>query len=106
MKMAMIDACKTLKERKLRAKLVLQVHDELIAECPEEDKIHRHNDADGDQNLDIILKGIRRREPEQKTDKDRECRDEKIKQQDGPGREHFAGEYSPQEIKMCHTLTF
>ena len=37
MKMAMIDACKTLKERKLRAKLVLQVHDELIAECPEEE---------------------------------------------------------------------
>ena len=37
MKMAMIDACKTLKESALRAKLVLQVHDELVVECPEEE---------------------------------------------------------------------
>ena len=37
MKMAMIDACKTLKESALRAKLVLQVHDELVVECPKEE---------------------------------------------------------------------
>ena len=37
MKLAMIDAYKTLKKNKLKAKLVLQVHDELIVECPEEE---------------------------------------------------------------------
>ena len=37
MKMAMIDAFNALKESDLRAKLVLQVHDELIVECPEEE---------------------------------------------------------------------
>lgn len=37
MKMAMIDACKTLKESALSAKLVLQVHDELVVECPKEE---------------------------------------------------------------------
>ncbi len=37
MKLAMIDAYKTLKKNKLNAKMVLQVHDELIVECPEKE---------------------------------------------------------------------
>ena len=37
MKLAMIDAYHALKESGLKAKLVLQVHDELIVECPEEE---------------------------------------------------------------------
>ena len=37
MKLAMIDACHALKKSGLKAKLVLQVHDELIVECPEEE---------------------------------------------------------------------
>ena len=39
MKMAMLDVFKALKENGLRAKLVLQVHDELIVECPEEETV-------------------------------------------------------------------
>ena len=35
-KLAMVNVDKRLKEEKLRAKLLLQVHDELIVECPEE----------------------------------------------------------------------
>ena len=38
-KMAMIDTCERLKENELSAKLVLQVHDELIVECPEEEVV-------------------------------------------------------------------
>ena len=38
-KMAMIDTCDRLKENELSAKLVLQVHDELIVECPEEEVV-------------------------------------------------------------------
>ena len=38
MKIAMIDVYKKLKEEKLNAKIVLQVHDELIIECPKEEK--------------------------------------------------------------------
>ena len=37
MKLAMIDAFRSLEESGLKAKLVLQVHDELIVECPEEE---------------------------------------------------------------------
>ncbi|MBQ1403201.1 MAG: DNA polymerase I, partial [Oscillospiraceae bacterium] len=37
MKLAMIDVFNALKESGLKAKLVLQVHDELIVECPEEE---------------------------------------------------------------------
>ena len=37
MKLAMIDAYHALKKSGLKAKLVLQVHDELIVECPEEE---------------------------------------------------------------------
>ena len=37
MKLAMIDAYHALKESGMKAKLVLQVHDELIVECPEEE---------------------------------------------------------------------
>ena len=37
MKLAMIDAFRALEESGLKAKLVLQVHDELIVECPEEE---------------------------------------------------------------------
>ena len=37
MKLAMIEAFKRLKESGLQAKLVLQVHDELIVECPAEE---------------------------------------------------------------------
>ena len=36
MKLAMVAVHKRLKEEKLQARLVLQVHDELIVECPEE----------------------------------------------------------------------
>ena len=38
MKIAMINVYKKLKEEKLNAKIVLQVHDELIIECPVEEK--------------------------------------------------------------------
>ena len=34
-KLAMVNVARRLKEEKLRAKLILQVHDELIVECPE-----------------------------------------------------------------------
>ena len=37
MKLAMIDAFRALEQSGLKAKLVLQVHDELIVECPEEE---------------------------------------------------------------------
>ena len=37
MKLAMVRVDKRLREEKLRAKLILQVHDELIVECPEEE---------------------------------------------------------------------
>ena len=37
MKLAMVAVWKRLKEEKLRARLVLQVHDELIVECPREE---------------------------------------------------------------------
>lgn len=37
-KIAMINVWKKLEEKKLRAKLVLQVHDELVIDCPEEEK--------------------------------------------------------------------
>ncbi|MBO7422673.1 MAG: hypothetical protein J6T99_04715, partial [Oscillospiraceae bacterium] len=37
MKLAMIDVFYALKESGLKAKLVLQVHDELIVECPEDE---------------------------------------------------------------------
>ena len=36
-KLAMINVYRRLKDEKLRAKLILQVHDELIVECPEEE---------------------------------------------------------------------
>ena len=36
-KLAMVNVDKRLKEEKLRAKLILQVHDELIVECPEDE---------------------------------------------------------------------
>ena len=36
-KLAMVNVDKRLKEEKLRAKLLLQVHDELIVECPEDE---------------------------------------------------------------------
>ncbi len=36
-KLAMIRVCRRLKAEKLKAKLVLQVHDELIVECPEKE---------------------------------------------------------------------
>ena len=39
MKTAMLDVFKALKENGLRAKLVLQVHDELIVECPEKETV-------------------------------------------------------------------
>ena len=35
MKIAMINVAKELKEKDLKSKIVLQVHDELIVECPE-----------------------------------------------------------------------
>ena len=38
MKIAMINVYKELKERKLEAKIVLQVHDEMMIESPEEEK--------------------------------------------------------------------
>ncbi len=38
MKLAMIDVYKKLKENNLKSKIVLQVHDELILECPIEEK--------------------------------------------------------------------
>ena len=38
MKLAMIDVYKKLKENNLKSKIVLQVHDELILECPMEEK--------------------------------------------------------------------
>lgn len=38
MKIAMINVYKELKERKLKAKIVLQVHDEMMIESPEEEK--------------------------------------------------------------------
>lgn len=37
MKIAMVRVWKRLRDEKLRAKLILQVHDELIVECPEEE---------------------------------------------------------------------
>ena len=36
-KLAMVRVYRRLKEEKLRAKLIMQVHDELIVECPEEE---------------------------------------------------------------------
>ena len=36
-KLAMLHVDRALRERKLQARLVLQVHDELIVECPEEE---------------------------------------------------------------------
>ena len=36
-KIAMINVSKKLREENLKAKLILQVHDELIVECPEEE---------------------------------------------------------------------
>ena len=38
MKMAMIETAKNLKENNLKAKIVLQIHDELLIEAPEEEK--------------------------------------------------------------------
>ena len=38
-KIAMINVCKALKERGLRAKLILQVHDELVLEAPESEVV-------------------------------------------------------------------
>jgi DNA polymerase-1 len=38
MKIAMINVDKALKEAGLKAKLLLQVHDELIVECPESER--------------------------------------------------------------------
>ena len=38
MKLAMIRVAKRLKEEGLQAKLILQVHDELIVECPQEEE--------------------------------------------------------------------
>ena len=38
MKIAMIRADKRLRDEKLQARLLLQVHDELIAECPPEEE--------------------------------------------------------------------
>ena len=38
MKIAMINVYKTLKEEKIEAKIVLQIHDELLLEVKEEDK--------------------------------------------------------------------
>lgn len=37
-KIAMIRVCDSLKNENLKAKLIMQVHDELIVECPEEEK--------------------------------------------------------------------
>lgn len=37
-KLAMVNVAKKLKEEKLQAKLILQVHDELIVECPESEE--------------------------------------------------------------------
>ena len=49
MKLAMIDAFYALQESGLKARLVLQVHDELIVECPEEE---------AGQVSDILLKSM------------------------------------------------
>ena len=38
MKMAMIETYKKLEENNLKAKIVLQIHDELLIEAPEEEK--------------------------------------------------------------------
>ena len=38
MKIAMINVYRRIKEEKLQAKLILQVHDELIVECPERER--------------------------------------------------------------------
>ena len=38
MKIAMIGVNRELKEKGLRSRMILQVHDELIVECPEEEK--------------------------------------------------------------------
>ena len=38
MKIAMINVAKTLKERKINGKIVLQIHDELLLEVKKEDK--------------------------------------------------------------------
>ncbi len=38
MKLAMVHVARALEEEKLQARLLLQVHDELIVECPEEEK--------------------------------------------------------------------
>ena len=37
-KVAMLNVYNKLRDKKLRAKLILQVHDELIVECPEEER--------------------------------------------------------------------
>ena len=36
-KLAMVNVCRAMEEQHLRSRLILQVHDELIAECPEDE---------------------------------------------------------------------
>ena len=61
MKLAMIDVANALKENNLKAKIVAQVHDELIIDCPKEElntlkellKSTMENAIKLDVNLDV-----------------------------------------------------
>ena len=61
MKLAMIDVANALKEKNLKAKIVAQVHDELIIDCPKDEleivkqllKSTMENTTKLDVNLDV-----------------------------------------------------
>ena len=59
-KIAMVKVSERLRREKLKGRLILQVHDELIVECPEEEaekvKILLEEEMEGAVNMDVPMK--------------------------------------------------